>query len=208
LPEVKEVVSSNDKQRFSLIHKSTHALSADSSMTIAPEDDDDPANYLICANQGHSIKIASVESMHTPITLETPESLPKIVVHGTTRKAWPQILRSGGLKRMGRNHVHFAIGLPKGFESAAVDDTVEEIDDAPKSEVVSGMRNSSSVLIYLDLPKALESGLLFYISKNGVVLGDGGEAGLIPVSLFKSVEERGGNIIVKDGEIVGTLSRT
>jgi 2'-phosphotransferase len=208
LSEIKEIVSSNDKQRFSLLHISNHALS--NSSTKSPEEienDDDPANYLICANQGHSIRLKSAESMHTPITLEDPVSLPKVVVHGTNRRNWPLIVRSGGLKPMGRTHVHFATGLPKGFESLPIDDVEEVVEEEARAEVISGMRNSSTVLIYIDLKGALESGLKFWMSKNGVVLCDGGEDGIVPMSVFRTVEERGKGVLVKDGEVVESLSK-
>ena len=56
---------------------------------------------------------------------------------------------------MKRNHVHFAIGYPK--------------DD----EVISGMRNTCDIFIEIDLPRALESGMKWYISKNKVILSNG-----------------------------------
>jgi 2'-phosphotransferase len=219
LPEVREIVSSNDKQRFSLIHISDHELSGSSKSFTEEEkeQDDDPANYLICANQGHSIKLAGTDAMHKPITLEDPDSMPDTVVHGTQRKAWPLIVRSGGLKPMSRTHVHFAIGLPKTFkqvpaagDSPKLEPTVAEQEAEPAKDVISGMRNSSTVLIYIDLKKALESRLKFYMSKNGVVLCDGGEKGVIPLEVFKLVEQRmpkENNTLVKDGEMVGTLTK-
>jgi len=39
----------------------------------------------------------------------------KCVVHGTYRHAWPKI-KVEGLKTMGRNHIHFAIGTPERSE--------------------------------------------------------------------------------------------
>lgn len=139
-PEIRTVVAENNKQRFSLI-PTTAAPPATSASSPTPQpnlpsddaatvsnaeaaadaqefDEDDPANYLIRANQGHSIAVDS-EGLLEPITADTTK-LPEMVVHGTTHAAWPLILRSGGLKRMTRNHVHFASGLPAGFQT--VDD--------------------------------------------------------------------------------------
>lgn len=55
---------------------------------------------------------------------------------------------------MNRNHIHLAQGVP---------------GDA----VISGMRNSSQILIYIDLSAALAAGLKFFLSANGVVLCEG-----------------------------------
>ena len=72
-----------------------------------------------------------------------------------------------------------------------------------KEPVISGMRNTSSVLIYLDIDKALRAGLKFWQSKNGVVLSNGDEAGIIPLEFFERVEDRkNGGIIMRDGKKV------
>jgi len=71
---------------------------------------------------------------------------------------------------MKRNHIHFATGL-LGEEG-----------------VISGMRHSCNVLIYIDLEKALKDGVKFFKSENGVVLTEGvnGE-GYLPNDYFKKV---------------------
>lgn len=206
LEELRSIVADNDKQRFSLVPAkeapSPEATEINSSEVTAIEfevDRDDPANYLIRANQGHSIKIAE-DGLLEPITLDS-DDLPDTVVHGTTFKAWPLIVRSGGLKTMGRTHVHFASGLPAGFKS--LDDDSHDRKDKHKEPVISGMRSTSSILVYLDLEKALKAGLKFWRSQNGVILSDGNDSGLIPTEFFKSVEDRKkGSILVKDGNIV------
>ena len=208
LTEVRTIVAENDKQRFSLI-PITEAPSAGvvpqdvpSSNTVAIEfefDSDDPSNYLIRANQGHSIKVEE-DGLLDPITLESGD-LPETVVHGTTTRAWPLIVRSGGLKTMTRTHVHFASGLPEGFKDLG-DDT-EDNKERHKEPVISGMRNTSSVLIYLDIKKALTAGLKFWRSKNGVILSNGDKAGIIPLGFFERVEDRKkGSIIMRDGKNV------
>lgn len=111
---------------------------------------------------------------------------------------------------MTRNHIHFATGLPAGFrpldgnddgDGDAVNGT--EGSGAP---VISGMRNSSTVLIFIDLAKALGTGLTFWRSENGVVLCDGGADGLLPLACFKRVEDReGGVALVRNGVVVGEL---
>jgi 2'-phosphotransferase len=206
LEEIRLIVADNDKQRFSLIPVNeapagTEATDPPSGETAAIEfdiDHDDPANYLIRANQGHSIKVAE-EGLLEPITLDT-DDLPNIVVHGTTLRAWPLIVRSGGLKTMGRTHVHFASGLPEGFRSL---DNTEDKKDKQKEPVISGMRSTSSILIYLDIDRALKAGLKFWRSQNGVILGDGNESGIIAAEFFEWVEDRKkGSILMRDGKAV------
>jgi 2'-phosphotransferase len=116
---------------------------------------DDPADYLIRANQGHSITV-DVEGLLTPITVEAG-NVPETVVHGTDESAWKLIMKSGGLQKMGRNHIHFASGLPAGFKSIASDTaSAEEKEAAP---VISGMRKNSSILVYIDIAAALAAGI-------------------------------------------------
>ncbi|KAH0285937.1 phosphotransferase KptA/Tpt1, partial [Aureobasidium sp. EXF-3399] len=202
LDEIKQIVAENDKQRFSLIHKSAAAsaasIPADDAATSTASDipsqvseSDDPADYLIRANQGHSLEVAS-ENLLTPIT---EENLPSVVVHGTTHAAWPQIVATGGLKRMARTHVHFASGLPAAFKS--------EDNDAGAAPVISGMRNSSSVLVYVDIKKALEAGVKFWKSENGVILSEGDENGVIGLQFFSRVEDRTGGqgVLVVNGKV-------
>lgn len=209
--ELRSIVESNDKQRFSMIPRS-EAPKDSSEPPVAAEasttpvtfeiDNDDPSNFLIRANQGHSIKVEE-EGLLEPITLDS--ELPSIVVHGTTHKAWPQIVSSGGLKKMTRNHVHFASGLPAGFE--ILEGSSDTTSEAQKEPVISGMRNTSAVLVFIDIKKALEGGLKFWKSANGVILSEGDESGLVPLAYFARVEERkrGVGILVKDGEVVNEL---
>jgi 2'-phosphotransferase len=208
LDEVRTIVAENDKQRFSLIpiteapptDVATKNVPTSDAATIEFESDsDDPSNYLIRANQGHSIKVAE-DGLLDPITLES-DDLPETVVHGTTTRAWPLIVRSGGLKTMTRTHVHFASGLPEGFKN--LEDGIEDNKERHREPVISGMRNTSSVLIYLDIRKALTAGLKFWRSKNEVILSSGGEAGIIPLEFFERVEDRKkGSIIMRDGKNV------
>lgn len=158
---------------------------------------DDPADYLIRANQGHSIAVDN-EGLLTPIT---SDNLPTMVVHGTTHGAWPLIVSSGGLKRMARTHVHFASGLPSGMRSMEASGADEQTAPAP---VISGMRNSSSVLVYIDIKKAMEGGLKFWRSENGVILSEGDSDGLIKLEYFERVEDRSSDVgvLVEGGKVV------
>ncbi len=201
LPEIRDIVADNEKQRFKLIPLSEAPGSdgVEAGSSTASTGSTDPSQWLIRANQGHSIKVDE-DGLLEPITLDS--ELPTTVVHGTTSKTWPLILSSGGLKKMSRNHIHFASGLPAGFKTLAeASDTTDEIKKEP---VISGMRNTSSVLIFVDIRQALEGGIKFWRSANGVILSDGNDSGVLPVEFFKRVEERrlGQGIIMENGQLV------
>lgn len=70
---------------------------------------------------------------------------------------------------MGRTHIHFTTGL------------------SSDNTVISGMRRSCEVLIYLDLENALKDGFKFYVSANGVILSPGNTNGYIPSKYFKKI---------------------
>lgn len=149
--EVLSVVENNDKQRFSIITRE--------------------GKEYIRANQGHTIDVPDLELKR----IKSVEDIPKPehmhearVVHGTYIKAW-KLIRKGGLSRMERNHIHFAIGTPG------------------ETHVISGMRSSAQVLIYIDMAKALADGLEFFISANNVVLSPGNREGAIPPEYFRAV---------------------
>lgn len=179
--EVTQVCADNEKQRFAM-----KPAAAGEGATEATN----PAHWLIRANQGHSIKLES-EALLRPVTLEAG-NVPAVVVHGTYFAFWSRIVESGGLRRMGRTHVHCSTGLP---------------DD--EQGVVSGMRKDAEVLVYVDVRRSLEDGAMtWWISDNGVVLTEGlGEEGLLPARYFKEVIGRKEDIgtLWKDGEWVADL---
>jgi len=142
--DIRSIVQKNDKQRFAL--------------------KEDNQRLWIRANQGHTM---AVEVEMTPIT--SVQDLPGgVAVHGTYKKAWPDIKLSG-LSPMSRNHVHFAVGLPGD------------------SGVISGMRTSAEILIYLDVEKCLQDSIPLFLSANNVVLSPGNADRLIPTTYFKYV---------------------
>ncbi|KAL2881350.1 tRNA 2'-phosphotransferase 1 [Colletotrichum sp. CLE4] len=73
--DIQAAVTTSDKQRFAL--KPAHAAVLEETSTA-------PSDWLIRANQGHSIKVDSA-GLLTPITLES-ENVPAVVVHGTLRR--------------------------------------------------------------------------------------------------------------------------
>jgi 2'-phosphotransferase len=133
----------------------------------------------IRANQGHSHEVASKIKQDELLTKIT-EPL-DMIVHGTTYQAFREIQKTG-LKRMGRAQIHFA-----------VDDNF-----VTGNQQQSGIRGNCQVLVYLDMKKAMDDGIEFYISENKVVLSPGvGEEGIIEPKYFKKViDKKSGKIIL------------
>ncbi|KAJ8919269.1 hypothetical protein NQ315_003853 [Exocentrus adspersus] len=127
--------------------------------------------WEICANQGHSLKV-----IEDPNLVPILEANDLEVIHGTRYTSWNTIKKEG-LSRMKRNHIHFARGLP-GDES-----------------VISGMRSSAEVFIYINLPLALSEGIKFFKSANGVILSPGNDMGIIEPRHFLKVCDVRGNLL-------------
>ncbi|XP_018649737.1 hypothetical protein Smp_037640 [Schistosoma mansoni] len=102
--------------------------------------------------------------------IENPEDYPT-VIHGTYFRNWDSI-RKEGLKRMQRTHIHFAPG------------------EVGETGVISGMRSSAEIIIYIDLIKAINDGYKFYISKNNVILCEGNKEGCLPTTYFRAAYQR------------------
>lgn len=132
------------------------------------------------ATNGHTIPNLDDESMLQRV--RDPGEIP-VCVHGTNMQAWPNIKESG-LCRMARHHVHLARGLPND------------------KGVISGMRNSSEVHIFVNPAKAMDAGCVFYMSPNGVILTPGiGPHGSIPTSCFdRVVSSRTGKTLMRAPE--------
>ncbi|KAH6610367.1 hypothetical protein Trco_000387 [Trichoderma cornu-damae] len=181
LAEIKDVVASNEKQRFTMKLK-TPAAPVDPSA----EDGTAPSHYLIRANQGHSIKIESAALLER-IALEAG-NVPPRTFHGTYFAFWPAIEESGGLKVMGRNHIHCSTGTPE-------------------EGVTSGMRKDAELVIEIDVEKSLQEGIQWWKSDNGVLLTEGGEDGLLSTRFFKKVTGRTVDVGVlwEEGERLSSL---
>lgn len=201
------------------------------SMSACENPDLDPTHYFIRATQGHSLKLANTETLLTPITLDDSSTIPDTVVHGTFYGAWPRILHSGGLKSMSRTHVHFATG-PNLHEMMSQQTTEAEDNghmvksverSLVENKVRSGMRSDAQILIYIDIRRALQAGVKFWRSENGVVLSsaeadrapreglidrdDSARQTLVPVEFFEVVIEikRGIGVLWQDGKVVKEL---
>jgi 2'-phosphotransferase len=55
---------------------------------------------------------------------------------------------------------------------------------------VTGLRKSAQILIFIDIPKALDAGIKFFLSDNGVVLTEGDASGILKSEFFSRVENR------------------
>lgn len=125
----------------------------------------------IRACQGHSVKF--------DVGLVELNEAPNVLIHGTSQEAWNNI-RSQGLSRMKRLHIHLASGLPG------------------ENGVISGMRPSSPVRIYIDGAKLLSAGISLYKASNGAILCPGDGSGLIGPEYFSHVEIRKDNEWVRE----------
>jgi 2'-phosphotransferase len=139
------VIVNNDKQRYAIKNKYEEKY--------------------IRANQGHSKDLGLNLDFRRIVSVDDVPD--KIAIHGTYFKAW-ELIKIQGLSRMTREHIHFAIALPKS-----------EI-------VISGMRDTVEVLIYINLDQALADQIPFFFSENNVILSPGIND-IIPTKYFKYV---------------------
>lgn len=116
-------------------------------------------NYYIRANQGHCEEVGNLLRDEDMMTL-IEEPLP-ICIHGTTKKAIKEI-KNSGLTSMSRKHIHLASG----------------------TDAISGLRQSSKVIIHINMEKAMNDGKRFFMSDNGVIL----TMDDIPNIYFKKIE--------------------
>ncbi|GLV37168.1 tRNA 2'-phosphotransferase [Carabus blaptoides fortunei] len=151
--DIKRIVVNNDKQRFAL-------RSSDNVLEIR-------------ANQGHSVKEINAVDLKPIYNASELNS----IIHGTFYTFWNSI-KTNGLSRMNRNHIHFASGLPSD------------------SQVISGMRKSCELYIYINVASVLSAGISIFRSANGVILSSGNEKGVIETKHFlKVIDAASGNIL-------------
>ncbi|XP_053361686.1 tRNA 2'-phosphotransferase 1 [Clarias gariepinus] len=144
LEDVERVATTNDKQRFKL------------------QNHPESGRLQIRANQGHTVQVEDLEL--TAVVPDAPDC-PREAVHGSYMKYWPSI-RSQGLHRMKRTHIHLAPGLPG------------------EGQVISGMRHNCDLAVYINVPKALADGIQFYWSENKVLLTPGDTDGVLSPRYF------------------------
>jgi len=156
----RRVVEENDKQRF----KTTW----------------EGSDQLIRANQGHSLSHVLDSTLYTTLGVNAMD----VCVHGTYFSQWNSILEHGLLtgstltrevqgepQGESRLHIHLTRATPRG------------------TSAVSGARPNCDLFIYIDYGRAVERGVVFYLSDNGVILTRGLE-GRVPSELFRKVEKR------------------
>ncbi|KAJ2746702.1 tRNA 2'-phosphotransferase [Coemansia sp. BCRC 34301] len=142
-----------------------HVVDTNNKKRFALYEDANNKQWYIRAVQGHSIEIKE-----PPLTKLTPETMPACIVHGTMRSKVP-LIQETGLSRMNRTHIHFAKGLPS------------------EAGIISGMRSTADVYIYIDIKRAVADGIEFYQSENGVILSKGlADSGVIPAKYFERIE--------------------
>merc|ERR1719188_2604235 len=93
-------------------------------------------------------------------------------VHGTYLVHWPFIKRQG-LSKVARNHIHLANGMPEDGK-------------------IRGMRATAELFVYVDVPRAMEEGVVFYRSKNDVILTQGTTASRGALRVRRRSESDGG----------------
>jgi 2'-phosphotransferase len=187
LKDIQSVVETSDKQRFKLEErpaaeyktKSPAAAEATAAAEelLSPQEMNDMV-MCIRANQGHTVKTVDPEKLLTRLEVAELETLP-VIVHGTYTDPWTQHIRQEGLKRMNRQHIHCATGLPT--------------DDG----VISGLRKSCNVYVFIDAAKCATDGIVFYRSDNGVLLTAGvNNEGNLPVEYFSHVMDKSETILL------------
>ena len=128
-------------------------------------------------------------------------------MHGTERKPWREIERDGGLKPMRRKHIHFATRLPDKMPPLHPDfQSWSRPKEQAVDKVISGMRDTSTIAIWVDVKKSLAGGVKWWRSENDVVLTEGvGEPKMLGFEWIKWVEVRGEGKILY-GEKVETAN--
>ena len=156
------VVKHDEKQRFKL----------------------EDGELYIRASQGHTMKCVDEKKLLKQVTC--PSEVP-VCIHGTYWKAW-QLIKAGGLSKMKRNHIHFAVGLPDS------------------DGVISGMRDNVELMISINTERAMQDGISFFLSDNGVILSSGID-GIIPSKYFlEVVKVSSGEVIFRGGGEDGSTS--
>ncbi|XP_037718528.1 tRNA 2'-phosphotransferase 1 [Drosophila subpulchrella] len=149
LEKLQEIASADSKHRYTLRWN--------------PEFRD----HEIRANQGHSLAVVESEAGGLE-RINHMEQIP-LAVHGTYYRHW-EAIRTQGLGKMKRNHVHFA-------------------SSEKTNCVLSGFRSDCQILIYLNVEKVLADGIPIYRSSNNVLLCPGSN-GFIPKSYFLKVVDK------------------
>ena len=93
------------------------------------------------------------------------------VVHLTNWCAVQHIAREG-LKRFQRNHIHF-VGRPP-----------------TEGETVAGVRHRVDFCVYVDAGRAIDDGISFWVTRNGVIVSQGDQHGKIPLRYIVKIVDK------------------
>lgn len=104
--------------------------------------------WYIRANQGHSKDVG--DQLDDSKTMKRITEPIEGVFHGTYMQHKESIAATG-LHSGGRKHIHIA----------------------KSAEAKSGQRKDCDLIVYIDMKSAMEDGVLFYESENGVILTEG-----------------------------------
>jgi 2'-phosphotransferase len=177
---IQQAVAENDKQRFTMIQKSQSVSTIPSQVSsttcenrMVDSQNDQYGDWYIRANQGHSITTIDPYQL---LTLVDPRNF-SIIVHGTFLDCWKEGIQSIGLSKMGRTHIHFAKGMPND------------------QGVISGMKSSCQVFIFVNAKKCAEDQIEFFESSNGVILTPGLN-GILPTRYFSHVLTKSGSLLL------------
>jgi 2'-phosphotransferase len=104
--------------------------------------------WYIRANQGHSKDVG--EQLDDSKTMTRITEPIEGVFHGTYMQH-KESIEKNGLHSGGRKHIHIA----------------------KSAEARSGQRKDCDLIVYIDMKSAMEDGIIFYESENGVILTEG-----------------------------------
>ena len=115
-------------------------------------DTDDKGRYSIKgskirANQGHSVKDVMAVDL-------TPFPPPPVLFHGTTWETYLTIRDTGGIKKMGRHHVHLSP------------------DQQTARKVAQRWRGQQPIVLWIDSEQMHLNGHKFFLSDNGIWMTD------------------------------------
>ena len=206
LRDIIDTVQSNDKQRYTLqdrplsnYYRTTSdtignpavtdnttmvsvAAADNGNVSTRPNKETDKTILCIRANQGHSIGMIDSNLLLQRLTSDELLQNYPIMVHGTNYSAWERIQSSGGLSKMQRNHIHFATDIPTA--------------NGTNNAVISGMRKSCDVYIYVCINKCIRDNISIYKSENGVLLTAGvDDLGILPLHYVSHVTNSSGSVL-------------
>lgn len=118
--------------------------------------------WWIRANQGHSEGAGELD----PELLLTLITEPEIIVHASYWENKKSIEKNG-LKKMGRTMIHFS----------------------PVGQIKKMGRANATMLVHVDMTKAMSAGIKFYRADNGVILTEGFD-GVVPPEFITKIGDQ------------------